>query len=263
MSDEEHPMKRRIVYAIPEMEKINPVQVSFKSDLSMDIYYPPSEKEGGLLPAVIFVFGYSDTVMEKSFGSKLKDAQPYISWSQLMAASGLVAITYESKEPNEDIIALIQHLKQNAESLKINSSRIGIWSCSGNVPTALSMLTSDFQDNIKCAVLYYGFMIDRDDSDDIAQISQKYGFNYSLQTNYWDNFPQALPLFIVRAGLDTSVLNNSIAHFIEKIQTINNPFTLMNYANGHHAFDIIDDNNESRKIILQTLSFLSDHLLEA
>jgi hypothetical protein len=93
-------------------------------------------------------------------GSRLKEMGQYISWGRLTAASGLVAITYETREPTVDIHELLAYVRQNVSSLGVDENRIGIWACSGNVPMALSVLMQETSDGLKCAVLYYGFMLD-------------------------------------------------------------------------------------------------------
>jgi hypothetical protein len=106
----------------------------------MDIYHPPDSKSEAMIPAVIFVSGYPDPGVQKRIGCKGKEMESYISWGQLTAASGLVAITYTTgKEPAPDIHALLQYVRQNAAVLGIDENRIGLWACSGNVPNALSV----------------------------------------------------------------------------------------------------------------------------
>ena len=137
--------KIRVVYKIPNMDKVQ-VQHGVKyrtfngTGLNMDSYYPPNLKRDTRLPVVIFVLGYSDDVMQKKMGSKLKDIEWYISWGKLTAASGMIAITYETQQPGSDIDELLKYIRQNAASLKINENKIGIWSYSANVPKALSIL---------------------------------------------------------------------------------------------------------------------------
>ena len=102
--------------------------------LTMDIYYPPEAKAGSRTPAVIFVIGFSDIGARRMLGCAMKDMGAYVSWAQLAAASGLVAITYTNSEPAADLDALLQHVRQNAASLGIDENRIGVFACSGNVP---------------------------------------------------------------------------------------------------------------------------------
>ena len=61
------------------------------------------------------------------------------SWAQLIAASGVIAIAYTNREPETDLDALIQHVRENAASLQIDGGRLGVFAASGNVPLALAL----------------------------------------------------------------------------------------------------------------------------
>jgi dienelactone hydrolase len=198
--------------------------------------------------------------MEAIIGSKLKAMGQYKSWGRLTAASGLVAITYETREPTEDIHELLVYVRQNASLLGVDENKIGIWACSGNVPMALSVLMRETGDYLKCAVLFYGFMLDYEGSNSVAEAAKKAGFVNPCAERKFDDFPLAVPLFIVRAGQDNPRLNETIDHLIGNAVVRNMPITLINYADGPHAFDILDDREASREIIKQTLAFMRFHL---
>jgi hypothetical protein len=55
-------------------------------------------------------------------------------------------------------------------------------------------------------------------------------------------------------------MNASIDGFIRQGLTANLPITLVNHAEGPHAFDLFDDSRTSRDIVRQTLRFLRQHL---
>jgi len=74
-----------------------------------------SGTSGGRAPAIIFVFGYPDAGFQKILGCKQKEMESFISWAQLLAVSGIAAITYETKEPAADLHTLLQHVRQNAD----------------------------------------------------------------------------------------------------------------------------------------------------
>jgi hypothetical protein len=146
---EDHISKKRVVYRIPGMESVD-VQRDV-GPLGMDIYYPESRGKAGL-PAVIFVSGYSDPGFQAMIGCRLKEMGSYVSWGELTAASGIVAITYSPTEPAADTQALMLDVRSRAESLGIDKTRIGIWACSGNVPNALWVAMNEGE-QLRCAVL--------------------------------------------------------------------------------------------------------------
>ena len=123
--------KKRAVYTIPGMEAV-PVRrdeqyrATAEGPLTMDLYYPPAVQPGARTPAVIFVTGFSDPGAERMLGSKFKDMGSFVSWAQLVAMSGVVGITYANSEPG-DVSDVLHHVRQNAASLGIDDTRIGVW----------------------------------------------------------------------------------------------------------------------------------------
>lgn len=228
----------------------------------MDVYYPAGIKRETTYPAVVFVLGYPDSTMLRMIGSKLKDLGAYTSWARLITTVGLIGINYETQQPNADLDDLLTYLQTNGASLRIDPKRIGFWSCSANVPTAISALSKSGRENIKCAALLYGMMQtpDRKFQQQIDSLSLVVGF-YSRQLEPLKEIRTNIPYFVVRAGRERfKGLNQTIDYFASQATSLNAPITLINYANGRHAFDIYDDNDESRSIIQQTLVWLKNNL---
>ena len=85
--------------------------------------------------------------------------------------------------------------------------------------------------SVKAAVIYYGS----------ATVPQ---------------FRLDLPVLFVRAGLDRPGLNEAIATLATRAIGQNAPFTLQNYAGGHHGFEAVDNNDTTRRVIDETLNFV-------
>jgi hypothetical protein len=259
--------KRRVVYEIPGEDAVTIRRdVEYRANdggvQTMDIYYPPDLKSGARIPAVVFVSGFSDLRFQKMLGCKLKEMGSYISWGQLTAASGLVAITYTNREPAADIHALLQYVRQNAASLGIDETRIGLWACSGNVPMALSVLMQEDRDYLKCAVLCYGLMLDLEGSTSVAELARTFGFVNASAGKSVSDLSQDIPLFIVRAGQDEIPhLNDTIDRFLVQALICNLPITFANHPTAPHSFDALHDSETSREIIRQILAFMRFHLL--
>jgi hypothetical protein len=257
---------KTVVYQIPGMEDVTirrDVQYgeAGAGDRTMDLYYPPGSLGGAPAPAVLFVTGYPDQGFQAMLGCKLKEMGSYISWGKLAAASGLVAITYANREPATDARAVLQYVRENAASLGIDEKRIGVWSCSGNVPNALSVLMQESPDPLKCAVLCYGIMLDLDGSTCVAESAWQWKFANPAAGKSVDDLPRDLPLLIVRAGRDEFPhLNETIDRFVAKALARNLPVTLVNHAEAPHAFDLLQDSETSREVIRQILTFLRFHL---
>lgn len=258
--------KKRVVYQIPGMDAVTVRKdLQYKAGteaLTMDIYHPPDWENGTKIPAVVFVSGYSDLGFQRMLGCKLKEMESYVSWSKLTAASGLAAITYSPIEAAGDVHSLLQYVRQNAVALGIDENRIGIWSCSGNVPNALAVLMSEARDYLKCAVLCYGVMLDSEGYTSTAESAKMFGFVNPGAGKSVSDLPRSVPLFIARAGKDEMPhLNETMDRFVASALAFNLPITFTNHPAAPHAFDVMDDSEASREVIRQILAFMRFHLL--
>src|SRR5690349_13987059 len=90
---------KRVLFDLPGTDTVTvnrDIEYSDSSDtnLLMEIYYPPDSQDDHLKPAVIFVVGYSDVGFKQRMGCAQKEMHSYQSWARLVAASGMVGITY-------------------------------------------------------------------------------------------------------------------------------------------------------------------------
>ena len=264
-----HISQQRAVYTIAGMERtVVRKDVVYRrtgdGPLTMDLYVPADAPRGARLPAVVLVTGYNDAGYEKMLGVKFKEMALAVSWGQLIAASGMIAIAYTNREPAADLTAVLQHVEERAESLGIDPDRVALWACSGHVPLALAALMAGSIDTprpsaprLRCAALLYGYMLDLDGATGVAEAAAMFRFVNPNAGRTLDDLPGTLPLFIVRAGLDELPhLNASIDRCFAKALALNRPITLVNHAAGRHSFDVQDDSETSRLIIRQVLDFL-------
>jgi acetyl esterase/lipase len=191
--------------------------------------------------------------------------ESFVSWGRLVAASGMVAITYATgREPEADVHAVLQYIRQNAASLGIDETRIGVWACSGHVPNALSVLMREDREGLRCAALLYGVTLDLDGATGVAEAARMFKFVTPCAGRSIEDLPRDLPLFLVRAGRDeTPHLNEALDRFLARALEADLPFTLVNDATAPHAFDLMRDDETSREVIRQVLAFLRFHLLSA
>ena len=259
-----------VVYHVPGMDAVTilrdipyqtgPNQTSDARPLTLDVYRPPEWKPGKRFPAVIFVVGYSDLGAERMLGCKFKGMESYITWAKLVAASGLIGITYENQEPMGDLDRLVQYIREHAEALGVEERRIGLWSCSGNVPRALAMLMQ--KQDLKCAALCYGVTLDLEGESGVAEAAKMWRFANPTAGKSVQDLPPDVPLFIARGGCDeVPHLNETLDRFITHALAANLPLTVANHPSGPHAFDVMHDSETSREIIRQILAFLRLHLL--
>ena len=117
---------------------------------------------------------------------------------------------------------------------------------------------------VRCAALLYGFTLDLDGGTGVANSSKQFGFVTPCAGKSVDDLATDVPMFLARAGKDQFPgLNDAMDRFAAKALAANLPLTLVNHANGPHAFDLFDDSDPSREIIKRVLNFLRFMLIAA
>ncbi len=231
---------QEVVYRLPAMSQVKvrknvPYKTADDRSLALDLYYPADLPEGATRPAVVFINGVGD-----SPASKLKEWAAYGSWGRLVAASGWIGVTFEARGPHTqsgpDIRDLFRFLRSDGAALGIDADRIAAWVCSGNVTSGLRFLMEEADAGVLCAAVYYG-------SADPAKIRTD------------------LPVYFVRAGRDNKHLNAEIDRLFARAVAAGAPWTLVNAPASHHAFDVLDDTAESRRIVRETLEYFAEFLV--
>jgi hypothetical protein len=250
--------KGSIVYEIAgQNDVIVKKDFIYHNDLKLDIYYPPKFDFQTKLPAVIIVLGYTDEAGKKLVGSEFRSYAQFTSWSRIIAASGLAAITYQSTDPEKDIIALLNYIDSNSDKLLIDQDRLAAFSVSAHTPTMISTSLGNTPTNFKCAAALYGFFLTNDFKylPQIDSISQYRGFKTPRLPDPV-NWRKDLAILIIRAGKDNvPFINQSLSTFYEDAMIQNLPITLINYPTGLHGFDVYNNNETTRQIIKNTLDF--------
>lgn len=193
----------------------------------LDLYLPPS---GASEPQPVVVFVNGGDRGERS----LKEWPIYRSWARLVTTRDLAAVTFENREGRNGIAQLLTYLRTHGNELGIDPDNILVWMCSANTVHGLPLLMEDSPAGIRAAVVYYGR----------AEV---------------ERFDIDLPIFYARAGRDRAVLNDGIDALWVRAVEEELPWTMVNAPDLHHAFDALDDTDESRRIIRRTLDFLQHH----
>jgi dienelactone hydrolase len=259
----EDPATQRVLLTLPDMAHVTVERDLVYGErngapLHLDLYRPPRPTtEPSAI--VIFVAGYPGEGFKRFTGTSFREMGAYVSWGELTAASGMTAVTYDNVDPVEDVRTLLAFLVDHADRLGIDPARIAIWSCSGNVPVALSLMARPAP-HIRCAALCYGYPMDLDGATGVQQMSAQFGFVNATAELPFEALAR-LPTLIVRAGKDeVPGLNASLDPFIARCLDQNFPLTVINYADGVHAFDLSDDSPRSKQVIRQILNFLATEL---
>ena len=113
----------------------------------------------------------------------------------------------------------------------IDRDAIAVYAASGNVSAALPAIEDPAQTAVKAAIMYYG-------------------------TGPVTTWRLDLPVLFVRAGLDRPQLNQAITELAAAAVAQNAPFTLLNHASGYHGFESLNDDDATRDVMEQTISFV-------
>lgn len=260
--------QKRVVYHVPGMEQIQARRdLVYKQadgrDLRLDVYHP-AEEQTGLRPAVLLVHG--DLPPEMIIGTK--DHGPFVSLGQLVAASGLVAVTFDHRSTEQftkmaevvgDIEGLIAFVRREGPDLGIDPDRLCVWAFSAGVPYGVQAALR--QEGVRCIVAYYGpldLQILHGHTPPTVSETALRAFSPVAQI---EEATRITPLLVVRAGKDQPWINATIDRFVQQALSRNLPVDLMSHPEGPHAFDMFDDSKRSREIVRRTLDFIQDQLV--
>jgi tetratricopeptide (TPR) repeat protein len=261
---------RPIVYSVPGMDKVD-VRPNLiyrrdgQDEMKMDIYVPPSLALDARRPAVIFIHGGP---LGQSPSPGAKDWGVYQSYGRLMAASGLVGVTFDHRYISmklkdletsfSDVEEAIRFVRANAASYHVDPDRIALWVFSGGGPH-LSIGLRGQMTFVRCLVSYYAIL---DTSGLAARVGEtpealeKFS-PVAYLTKPYEYLP---PVLIGRAGLDSPDINRSVELFISRMFALNGDVNLLSHPLGRHGFDIYDDNEQTRDVIAATVAFLKSRL---
>ena len=260
---------RRVVYQIPGMDEVQVrAGITYKKvengDLKLDIYLPPDLQANERRPAILFVHGEPWTTEAVRFDA-LATGQ-YISWGRLVAASGWIGVPFEHRNSRacialpevasdlDDLIAFARTQIPEADP-----DRLVLWVCSGGGAYGLRAAIRHSV-YVCCAAVYYAFLEPLSYRAIIApEVSDETLREFSPITALGQEGITIPPVLIARAGKDHAELNETIDHFTAEALRQNIALDLLNYADGQHSFEILDDTEQSRYIIQQTLAFMRLH----
>jgi len=258
-----------VVYKIPGTERVAVKKdLNYKSGetnppLKMDVYLPPDLKRNEKRPAVIFIHGGAGAETNpKNWGI-------YISWGRLVAASGMVGVTFTHRlgfpktlvlEAAEDVTAAIEYVRANADALNVDKNRIALAAYSAGGPM-LSIAMREKPAYIKCLAAVYAFLDIHQSSHHQTSETAETLDRFSPISYLEDNAARLPPIFIARAGRDEiPTMNDSIDRFIARAIAKNINLDVANHRDGVHGFDNQTDDERSREIIKRMIEFLKTHL---
>ena len=177
---------RRVLYEIPGMRSVRVEKSTFPGANGDPL---PLETYHAINPigdcVVAMVEGYPSAKFQEHVGCTFMEMEWTINMAQLLAASGMTAVTYSNREAEPDAVALMKHLGAKYR-------KVGMWATSGHGPLALVVAS-----HATCAV---------------------------LNNPMTKDFCPDTPLFIIRAGKDeTPNLNADLDAFTARALAMRHP----------------------------------------
>jgi acetyl esterase/lipase len=232
-------------------------------NLRMDVYLPQEAAKGQKYPAVIFVHGRAKNPVN------LKSRGQYITWAQLIAKSGMAAVTFNyrltdyerTQESYQDIKDLVAYVRKNADALQIDKDRLAIITFSAGGVAGLYLPLKERPPFIKAMVSYYNWL----DLENLRSYYDQAAFEkineFAPLTQLQREPEKIAPMLIVKAGKDSEEINKTIDNFMKTAQEKKAKVELLVHPEGDHGFDFENDNDTSREIIKRTVAFLAENLL--
>jgi len=257
---------KAVVLSVPGMDQVrvrrNVVYERIGgTELLADIYLPPDAMAGASRPPVV--------VLQAGGAENTKDWAAYTSLGRFFAASGFAAVAFNHRlrypqrrytEGAEDLRAIFELLRRDADSLGLDPSRIAVATFSGGGPMLAPLLRQP-PPAIKALAGFYSFLDTEHVKLDEAGITAETARAFSPLAAIESNSKGVPPLFIARAGKDAIPgVNASIDRFVEKALKRNLTLTLVNHPAGSHGFEHKDDDARTREILRMALAFFREHL---
>lgn len=251
--------RRPIVLSVPGMDRVvvhsNLVYTTVDDPLvRMDIYTPADLQADERRPVVLLVHGGVPASLP------VKEMGAYRSWGRLLAAQGLVAVTFTHRlrwplrqldEAAADVRAAIDFARSNAAKFNVNPDRMCVAAYSAGGPL-LTVALQDERRYVRCLLAIYPLV-------DVQGYGVPDEAKFALKT-YLDK-PALPPLFLARAGRDAiPTLNARLDAFLGSAVAANAPIAFMNHPDGEHGFDVANDDERSREIIRAAIEFMKEHL---
>jgi dienelactone hydrolase len=204
--------------------------------LRMDVYRP--QKARGRLPAVLLA------------GPSARRSGQKVGWSQLIAASGLSAVAFDTRSdasprnPALDVQSALAYVRSHAKRLGIDPNRLCTLGFSA--PWHLWATMRDPQRWLRCNVAYY---------EPLDFQSAGLGDEFSALADLRRSPRSIPPMLVVGAGRD-----DSVDRFQAAAADLHADVRVVAYPEAGPGFDVGPRTARARVIVQQTLRFLKARL---
>ena len=262
--------------------------------LALDAYLPRGPRKGERRPAIVFISGAERVRHWRWFitWGQLAAAHGLVG---IVPDKRYPRGFDGTRAGSEDTEKLLAFLQTQGDTLGIDPQRICLWTFSaGGRLTAVGLQPAKTSGpdassgtrqawmpalpgsggmsqagmpappgSVRCLVSFYGVL---DMSSEVSSASseaeremllKRYSPVQALESLVASG-GKSPPVFIARAGRDSAFINNGIDRFAEAALRLNVPITVINYADGDHGFDGVNDTPQSRSIIMAALRFVQE-----
>jgi acetyl esterase/lipase len=208
-------------------------------------FYPPTAD--GPRPAVVFVHGgpVPPSVTPR-------DWPVYRGYGSLAAANNCVGVTVDHRLHALDAYpaaaADVAHAVRTARGdARVDPARIALWFFSGG-----GLLLADWLRDpppwLRCVAASYPIL------------GSPPGQELEARFRPAEAVTAAVPMVLTRAGLEQPPIAATVEAFVEAARAAGAPLTIVDVPNGHHGFDTLDDNDDSRAAVTRAFAAVMDHL---
>jgi acetyl esterase/lipase len=278
---------RHLAYSLPNSERVQRIAdqvyrslrgssdtVMYGDALRYDVFLPPPSPDGKLRGAVVFIHG---GLVPDSHRVSPKDALPsYREWGNLVAAAGLVGITFSHRlttNDNIDVAAgdvgeLLRAVRARAAEWRLDPDRLCVAVYSAGGPLASLFLRPAPESAIRCIAMYYPFL-DTEHTSLHTQFRRAHPpervaalARFSPRAAVLAHGQRVPAMFIARAGRDAIPgINASIDRFVQAALWVNASFDLLVHPTGAHGFDMTAvPDARAAEILAATIAFFQRHL---
>jgi acetyl esterase/lipase len=229
-----------------------------------DVYLPLQPERGGA-PVVVLLHGG----MGPEFPVRPKEWGIYKSWGRALAASGFATVVANHRagwpapaleEAQEDVRALVAHLRARARDWGGDGSRFAIAAYSGGGPV-LAVPLRDRPEGLRALVGVYP-ILDPLRSDHLRQALNEADRDRFSPAAAMEAARGDIPPFLVLRAGDDSIpgLLAGLDHFVVGALALDAPVTLVNVRDAPHGFDNDAGLAGSAEALAQMVAFLKAHL---
>lgn len=259
--------RRPVVMTLPGMDQVQVTKdlryaPSAPAHIAMDVYRPPGLPADDRRSAVIFIHGGGPP------GAPMKEMGVYTSYGRLVAAQGLVGVTFTHRlgypktlirEGSADVAAAIAYVRAHAAELNVDPDRLCLAAYSAGGPM-LAPYIADAPAYIRCIVAYYPIMEIEDSAVHKAAEAPETLTAFSPLRQLAKPGRKA-PMYLARAGKDEiPQLLAGLDRFIAEAVKTDYPMTLANNPGAPHGFDITEPTPRTLEILEETFAFVRRRL---